>query len=118
MPHRRSQLGTWGEHVALRSLRQRGFVLLARNVRTRYGELDLVLLDGNTLVAVEVKTRRSLRYGVPQESITQKKFTHLADATAAFVQRIRWQGPYRLDAVSVVVRGKQARVLHLRNIGG
>lgn len=58
MSDRRQRLGTTGEAAAACYLERRGWRLLARNARTRYGELDLIGLDGSTLVFVEVKTLR------------------------------------------------------------
>ena len=62
--------GTWGEELALRYLRRRGYTLVERNYRTRYGELDLIVRHHNTLVFVEVKTRRGVGLGNPLEAVT------------------------------------------------
>ena len=55
----RQHLGRIGEDLALAHLERLGYALVARNHRTRYGELDLVVFDGTSLVFVEVKTRRA-----------------------------------------------------------
>ena len=59
----RKELGDFGEALAGQILEQKGYVILDRNFRTRYGEVDLVAEDGEVLVFVEVKARRSLNYG-------------------------------------------------------
>jgi putative endonuclease len=57
----RHALGRLGERLAAAHLERLGFVILARNARTRYGEIDLIAFDGRTLVFAEVKTRRARR---------------------------------------------------------
>ncbi len=68
-----TQLGRWGEEEATCYLQQKGYQVLERNWRRREGELDLVALDGTTLVFVEVKTRRRHTYGFAEESIDERK---------------------------------------------
>ncbi len=61
-------LGRLGEDLACREFRRRGYAILARRYRTRHGELDIVVRTGRTVVFVEVKTRTSLRFGMPSEA--------------------------------------------------
>lgn len=65
--------GDRGEDEALRYLVSRGFKLVERNYRTRYGELDLIMRDGDTLVFVEVKWRANVDYGSPVEAVDERK---------------------------------------------
>jgi putative endonuclease len=67
------QLGIRGEDVACRELERRGYAILARRFRTRNGEIDIIARDGETLVFVEVKARRSLRCGGPAEAVNWAK---------------------------------------------
>ncbi|HID55979.1 TPA: YraN family protein, partial [Candidatus Poribacteria bacterium] len=64
----KKEIGLLGEEIAADFLRRKGYRLLERNIRIGRGEIDLVALDGETLVFVEVKTRKGLRYGHPSES--------------------------------------------------
>ncbi len=94
--------GRWGENVAASYLQGQGYEILDRNVRTAYGELDLITRKGDVLVFVEVKTRRTLAYGLPEEAITQKKATHLLQSAQAYILSnnlpdIDW----RVDLVSI-----------------
>ncbi|NMA70336.1 MAG: YraN family protein, partial [Firmicutes bacterium] len=68
-PGGRLQLGRWGEALAALYLQGLGYQVLARNLRNRLGELDLVALDGEILVFVEVRTRRGGPAGTPEESV-------------------------------------------------
>ena len=79
---KRQQLGAWGENLALRHLQGLGYLILTQNWRSSEGEIDLVALDGETLVFIEVKTRSSKSFGWPEESITAAKRLRL--------QRVAW----------------------------
>ena len=68
----RKNLGKWGEKVAEDFLIQKGFLITGRNIRTPYGEIDLVGMEGSTLVFIEVKTRTSAESGLPEDSVTPK----------------------------------------------
>ncbi len=67
------RIGDRGEEIALRYLLRKGYSLVERNYRTRYGELDLILRQENTLVFVEVKLRRGKTFGDPLEAVTERK---------------------------------------------
>lgn len=110
--------GLWGEEQAARFLRQRGFHILARRVRpNRRDELDLVARQGDTLVFVEVKTRRSERFGRPAAAIGRAKRHALCRAAAAYLRRLNYPGRYyRFDIVEVVgCPGTEARIHHIEN---
>lgn len=78
-------LGKEGENFGALFLESRGHTLLARNWRGRYGELDLVSLDGDTLVFTEVKTRRGQKFGAPQNAVTAAKQKKLCLAALEFI---------------------------------
>lgn len=78
-------LGQQGEDFGALFLECRGHVLLARNWRGRYGELDLVTLDGKTLVFTEIKTRRGQKFGAPQNAVTPAKQRKLCLAAMEFI---------------------------------
>jgi putative endonuclease len=73
MPHPRQTYGEAGEALAARLLRQKGYRIIEANYRTPLGEIDLIARDGDTLVFVEVKARRSLHFGNPKWAVTPQK---------------------------------------------
>ena len=77
MPSPRSRLGGLGERLAQRFLRSRGCRILDTNYRCRWGEVDIVAQFQDTILFVEVKTRRSSSYGTPEEAITSAKAQRL-----------------------------------------
>lgn len=111
-------LGDKGERLAARYLRKQGMRILARNYRNQFGEIDLIALDGDQVVFVEVKTRKSNRFGEPVEAVgyaKQKKLTQLA---------LGWLKKHRLldrsarfDIVGIIwpEDSKQPELKHYRN---
>jgi putative endonuclease len=96
----RQKIGQWGEQVALDYLIDNGLQLVARNVRTPYGELDLVMMDALGLVVVEVKARTSSAFGLPEEAITARKREHLIQTRPGLPDS------WRIDVIAI--RGKPA----------
>jgi putative endonuclease len=115
----RRQLGHIGEDLALAHLERLGYELVVRNHRTRWGEIDLVVHDGSTLVFAEVKTRRATGSGRgPWEALHERKRTQVRRMAAAFltdVQERRHSTELRFDAIGVVIdaRGRLVRLDHL-----
>lgn len=120
MPDIRHQLGRIGEQLALDHLLRLGYALVARNHRTRFGELDLVVCDGSSLVFVEVKARRATRPGRPWESLHEAKRAQVRRMAAAFLAEVadrpRVQ-ELRFDAVGVTI-DPQGRLLSLEHLEG
>ena len=123
-PARRQRIGSWGETLAARFLEGKGYQILARNVRTAYGEIDLVTRDANGLVFVEVKTRTGLLYGYPEQAITARKLEHMVAAAQAFVEEhpeMQVTG-WRLDVVAILRRpgnhGEDVEVVHFEDVAG
>jgi putative endonuclease len=106
---RRDPLGNRGEHAAARFLRKKKFRVLARNVRVRFGEADLLCLapDRRTIVVVEVKSRRlehadARPYAAPEASVTAEKRRKLTAVMRHLARANRWRGrPLRVDVVGV-----------------
>jgi len=95
--------GRRGERIACRFLLRQGFDILARRHRNRYGELDLVAFEGETLVFVEVKTRGSRDFGEPWEFVDWQKQQILRRTAEEFIAgHDLGQYAYRFDIVSVV----------------
>lgn len=98
------RLGQCGEALAAQYLENQGMKILDRNVRYRHGEIDLVALDGQTVVIVEVKTRASLQFGTPAEAITQRKVATLRRLASQWMQDHHHHASLvRIDVISVLV---------------
>lgn len=102
-PDARQQLGLDGEQCAVDALVAQGYAVLARRYRTRFGELDIIARDGDTLVFVEVKARRGVAFGQPEDAVTWDKRRRLGRLAHAYLAQSRlYDVPCRFDVVSVV----------------
>ena len=86
MSNHRQRIGHWGEEVAEGYLSAHGYLILARNLRTPHGEIDILASREELLVFVEVKTRTSASFGFPEVSITRRKQTHMLAAAEHYLQ--------------------------------
>jgi len=99
----RRQRGMAGEALAAQYLERRGLRILARNLRCKAGELDLVCLDGGVLAIVEVRQRECAEFGGALDSVTWTKRRKIIRATRYFLQRqVEWRDyPMRFDVLAV-----------------
>jgi putative endonuclease len=125
----RKALGKWGEDLAAGYLAARGYHILAQNARTPYGELDLVASEeradgvgegsGTVTVFVEVKTRRSSAFGLPEASVTTRKQAHLLASAQAYLQaHPDLEGDWRIDVIAIQQLPGQPEpsIVHFENV--
>ena len=107
-------LGRRGEALAADYLTRIGFKVLDRNLRTRYGEIDLVCLDREIVVFVEIKTRTSSEFGAPREAVNLEKRRRLSRAALWFITQKAWDDrSARFDVVEVSFDLPQAEINHV-----
>ena len=98
----RQGLGRRGEELARRRLESLGYVILGKNHRTKQGEIDLIAKHEGTLVFVEVRTKRGVSFGSPEESITPSKRTHLIASAQEYMDHEGLpECDWRIDLVAV-----------------
>jgi len=113
------ETGLWGEKVAERALRKKGYRILGRRVRvgTR-DEIDIIMRDGKSLVFVEVKTRRREDFGRPMSAVDRKKRHVLSRAAVRYLRKLENpQVCFRFDVVEVVGErgGDPPQIRHIEN---
>jgi len=115
MSTRNQKVGTWGESVAAEYLEKRSYKIIARNVRTPYGEIDIVAQKDGFTIFIEVKTRTSSSLGPPEISVTPRKQEHMLAAAEHFAQEKEidhWQ----IDVIAVDGKpGKLPVFTHFEN---
>ncbi len=121
-------LGHWGETIASQYLEQAGYQIVARNLRSKLGELDIIAQSPknesgkSALVFVEVKTRSSKRYGLGREAITPDKQRHLIRSAQLYLQQHgQLNHPWQIDIIEIQTDsdGELTSVAHLVNaVGG
>jgi len=100
------QVGDLGERLAAKFLRRSGYSILARKYRCKFGEIDIVARDKDTLVFVEVRSRSDSGYGLPSETIDHRKREHIKRVAAEFLKRFNlFDYDCRFDCVSVLFDG-------------
>ena len=103
MPKQHLTLGKSGEELAVALLEKNGYRILARNYKTKLGEIDIVAYDKDTICFVEVKTRHSDKYGMPQEAISGFKQRQISKTALMYLQKNHLLDKNaRFDVVSII----------------
>jgi len=98
----KKKIGQKGENLAFAYLQNLGYKVLERNYRCKLGEVDIIALDNDTLVFIEVRTRSSLDFGLPQESINRRKRHQISKVALEYMTRKKLKNtPARFDVVAI-----------------
>jgi putative endonuclease len=110
------RFGRRAEELAARHLKENGYKILQKNYRTRSGEIDLIALDGEVLVFVEVKARRSERFGTPKEALSiQKQRKIVLTARHYLKESGKQEVRVRFDMVSILMTGSVPAIEVVKN---
>ena len=116
MDRSRLNIAKIGESLASEHLKARGCKILVQNYRAKRGEIDLIVQDGEFIVFVEVKTRRSLQFGLPQEAVTIQKQRQISKIALAYLQAQNLlDAPCRFDVIAIHL-SPQLELLKLEQI--
>lgn len=111
---RNQSVGRWGEQAAADYLCEHGYSIVARNVRTPYGEIDVIASREGTTVFVEVKARTSKSYGPPEVAVTPRKQAHMLACATHYSQQNEidhWQ----IDVIAVERERGKVIITHFEN---
>lgn len=114
----KKSLGDRGEDAAAKFLKRHGFHILARSLDSPLGELDIVAVDGRTVVFVEVKTRRSHDAGRPSEAIDQRKEHRMTQAALAYLKSNRllnYSARFDVIAITWPDNARKPTIEHYKN---
>ncbi len=110
----RKNLGKDGEELAVNFLKKRGYQILEKNYRCRLGEIDIVARDKEKIVFVEVKTRSSLAFGLPQEAVNYSKQLRLTRLALTYFSHHKLKDiSCRFDVVCILTEGREPKKIHL-----
>lgn len=107
------RLGKKGEDLAAKYLKKKGYRILDRNYRAPSGEVDIVALDGDTIVFAEVKTRTDDSFANPYESVGKKKRARIRHASLHYLSRMKTEALSRFDVLSITLSGRDGKVEHI-----
>ncbi|HOC88464.1 MAG TPA: YraN family protein [bacterium] len=115
-PNRQQRVGREGEDQAARYLQQLGCTVVARNFRTRRGEIDLIVRDQGVLVFVEIKTCSSDAFGRPESWVTPRKQRRVAGAALTWIHQNHCEDQdCRFDVIAIDLRRAEGGLQHIRN---
>lgn len=120
MSKQRLALGAWGEEQAVAFLRKQGMKILARNYRAPVGEIDIIARQRKNLLFIEVKTRRGIAFGTPQEAVGKRKQQQIIRTAQWYLRRGR-QGDLqpRFDVIAILCKADgQIEIAHLPDAFG
>lgn len=112
------QLGKTGEKIAAKYLADKGYSIIKRNYRCENGEIDLIAKDQDTTVFVEVKTRRSLKFGIPQAAVTPKKQAQISMVALSYLNELdAFNSPCRFDVIAITLppASEKLKIEHIEN---
>lgn len=114
----RKKIGALGEDAAKDYLVENGFIIVERNYTCRYGEIDIVAKEQDTLVFVEVRAKTVKRYGLPEESIGKEKMKRLIKLVYHYLAKKNGMQKCRIDLIAVEIGRDNGRVNAIRHIRG
>src|SRR4030065_2466914 len=108
MTMERISKGKQGEDAAAAFIAKEGYKIIERNFRCPLGEIDIVAIDKGVLVFVEVKTRSSNKFGLPEEAVNRRKQHQMAKTAQFYISRKKlFNSPARVDVVAVILSGEE-----------
>lgn len=112
-----NELGKWGEEIAAAFVEKKGYEILQRDWKSGHHDLDIIAKDEDTLVIIEVKTRRNRLFGNPEEAIDYKKRQSIQSAINHFVKSHHINAPVRFDIISIVgMIGSTPEIDHIKDV--
>lgn len=115
----KKSIGTLGEQLAEQFLRRKGYAISEKNFHTRFGEIDIIARRNSTLIFIEVKTRTSTFFGLPEESITPYKQERWKKSVWVYCQTKNLHGiQLRFDVIAILLntQTRKASLRHFKNI--
>ena len=116
MSHQKQKLGEKGEAIAARHLKKKGYRIIEKNYRTKLGEIDIIAKDKDTLVFVEVKSRRSWQFGNPKAAVTPQKQRKISMVALHYLKTThRSNVSARFDVAAVTITRDKPQIEIIKN---
>lgn len=113
---RRGAVGDCCEKRAVRFLEERGYIILERNYRSPFGEIDIVARDGDSIVFIEVKSRTSPLFGPPYLKVNRLKRAHIIRCALSYLKKYySVETKCRIDVISISLDKREDQIEHIKN---
>lgn len=110
-------VGIKGEEISAEYLIKKGYSILEKNYRSKYGEIDLITLDDKEIVFIEVKTRTNLKYGMPCEAVNNKKKKCIIRTAKQYIYINKYENlDIRFDIIEIYLSENKYKINHLKNV--
>jgi putative endonuclease len=112
-----NNIGEIGEEIAVQYLAKKGYIILEKNLKVNFGEIDIIAEKNNCICFVEVKSRKTMKYGLPEEAITQLKKKRIIKVAQFYIKKKHIRNKlFRFDVISInfekIISGK---IRHIKN---
>lgn len=116
MVTRQQEFGRKAEAIAIRRLKKTGYKIIEQNFRTRIGEIDIIARDGKTIVFVEVKARKTTRYGHPKQAVTHAKQRKISMVALEYLKTTgQSTAKARFDVVAITALSFDPKIEIIKN---
>lgn len=116
MSSEKKDIGKRGEKIAVTYLQHSGYTILEQNYHCKLGEIDIIAYDHHILVFLEVRTKSSLDFGLPQESINLKKQHQISKVALEYISRKKLKNiPARFDVIAISLSEGKEKLEHIKD---
>lgn len=107
-----NELGKRGEREAVHYIKQKGYKILECNWVCEKHEIDIIALDGNEIVFIEVKTRKTSKWGTPEDAISSLKMRRMVEAADLYINKYDINESVRFDVIAIILNDKDCIIEH------
>lgn len=98
------ETGKTGEDEAVKFLKKNKYKIIERNFRTKFGEIDIIAKKGKEIFFIEVKTRKTISFGYPEEAVDERKLNKIKKVALYYIQRNKIKSPFKFEIISILIK--------------
>jgi len=98
------ETGKIGEEEAVKFLKKNKYKIIERNFRTKFGEIDIIAKKENKVVFIEVKTRKTISFGYPEEAVDERKLNKIKKVALYYIQKNKIKSPVKVEVLSILIK--------------
>ena len=109
------ETGKIGEEEAVKFLKKNKYKIIERNFRTKFGEIDIIAKKGKEIFFIEVKTRKTISFGYPEESVDGRKLNKIKKVALYYIQKNKIKNPFKFEIISILIKDdrKEFKIISL-----